>query len=179
VKVINIRLHAFFAESCIPKIAVTMERQTVFIPSSIYYVTSEYLLSDFRKRCLKRSPKRISLRYACFLLSTTGLDLASSFKGKNSRLSEQYFYKIPLIWNMDHVCRNSKHLPEYPSSSYCTKSRNADKNKYILYVTLELCKYVSGEHYINIIFRYIKINGSKHIIKYERQWSGTRRGPGS
>jgi len=27
----------------------------------------------------------------------------------------------------------------------------------------------SGDHNIKIIFRYIKINGSKHIIKYERQ----------
>jgi len=38
VEVITIRFHAFVAESWIPKTAVTMESQTVFIPSSIYYV---------------------------------------------------------------------------------------------------------------------------------------------
>jgi hypothetical protein len=42
-------------------------------------------------------------------------------------------------------------------------------NTYILYVNLELLKYASGDHSIKIIFKYIKINGSEHIIKYERQ----------
>jgi len=40
VEVITIRLHAFVVESWIPKIAVTVESQTVFIPPSLYYVTS-------------------------------------------------------------------------------------------------------------------------------------------
>jgi len=43
------------------------------------------------------------------------------------------------------------------------------QNKYILYVTLESCKYASGDYNIKIIFRYMKLNGSKHIIKYERR----------
>jgi hypothetical protein len=66
VEVITIRLHTLVAESWIPKTAVTMERQTVLIPSSIYYATSGHFLSYFRKRCLKISPRKISLRYASF-----------------------------------------------------------------------------------------------------------------
>jgi len=33
----------------------------------------------------------------CMFFSNTGPDLASSFRGKNSRLSEGYFCKIPSI----------------------------------------------------------------------------------
>jgi len=64
---------------------------------------------------------------------------------------------------IQNTCQNTPPLPTAPKAGMLIK------NNYILYVTLQLCKYASGEYNIKILFRYIKINGSKHTIKYERQ----------
>jgi hypothetical protein len=80
----------------------------------------------------------ISMRYAFF--STTGPDLASRFRGKNSLLSERYFCKTPRfkIWTMyvafQNLCQNT------PSLLTALKAGMLIQNKHILYVTLELCK---------------------------------------